>query len=195
MLIDAEVAGESPTLAGLPGALRADVIVLASDSWADELAELGPDGPDHAMGLGSLAPSPQPGVVLLARDQRASTALAAAGLPGWAQLSPDAGLEQLRAAVQAVAQGLVAVPHEHWPAAREPLQLAAGDGQAEPLTAREQEVLELVAEGLSNKLIARRLQISEHTVKFHVSSVYAKLGAASRTEAVSHAARRGLITL
>ena len=65
----------------------------------------------------------------------------------------------------------------------------------EALTARESEVLELLSRGLPNKLIARRLQISEHTVKFHVSSIYAKLGASSRTDAVSRGVRRGLITL
>jgi len=65
----------------------------------------------------------------------------------------------------------------------------------EALTAREREVLELLSRGLPNKLIARRLQISEHTVKFHVSSIYAKLGATSRTDAVSRGVRRGLITL
>ena len=65
----------------------------------------------------------------------------------------------------------------------------------EALTAREREVLELLSRGLPNKLIVRRLQISEHTVKFHVSSIYAKLGATSRTDAVSRGVRRGLITL
>ena len=65
----------------------------------------------------------------------------------------------------------------------------------EALTVREREVLELLSRGLPNKLIARRLQISEHTVKFHVSSIYAKLGASSRTDAVSRGVRKGLITL
>ena len=63
------------------------------------------------------------------------------------------------------------------------------------LTARERETLELLSEGLSNKLIARRLRISEHTVKFHISALYAKLGASSRADAVSRAARRGVLML
>ena len=67
--------------------------------------------------------------------------------------------------------------------------------QAEPLTAREIEVLELLAEGLPNKAIADRLRISDQTVKFHVSSISGKLGAANRTDAVRRAVRRGLITL
>ena len=65
----------------------------------------------------------------------------------------------------------------------------------EPLTPRELDVLELVAEGLSNKAIAGRLGISDQTVKFHVASICAKLGVANRTEAVRRALRRGLITL
>jgi DNA-binding NarL/FixJ family response regulator len=65
----------------------------------------------------------------------------------------------------------------------------------EPLTPREVQVLELLAEGLPNKAIAERLQISDQTVKFHVSSISGKLGAKNRTDAVRRAVRRGLITL
>ena len=65
----------------------------------------------------------------------------------------------------------------------------------EPLTAREIEVLEQMAEGLSNRAIAARLGISDQTVKFHVASVMAKLGAANRTDAVRRAVREGLVTL
>jgi DNA-binding NarL/FixJ family response regulator len=68
-------------------------------------------------------------------------------------------------------------------------------GYEEALTAREVQVLELLAEGLPNKAIAARLHISDQTVKFHVSSISAKLGAANRTDAVRRAVRRGLITL
>jgi DNA-binding NarL/FixJ family response regulator len=65
----------------------------------------------------------------------------------------------------------------------------------EPLTHREVQVLELLAEGLPNKAIAARLGISDQTVKFHVASISGKLGAANRTDAVRRAVRRGLITL
>ena len=65
----------------------------------------------------------------------------------------------------------------------------------EALTPREVQVLELLAEGLPNKAIAERLGISDQTVKFHVSAISGKLGAANRTDAVRRAARRGLITL
>jgi len=79
--------------------------------------------------------------------------------------------------------------------------LVAPEGRAdqgamfEPLTRREVEVLELLAEGLANKAIAECLTISDQTVKFHVASIYGKLGAANRTDAVRRAVRRGLITL
>ena len=65
----------------------------------------------------------------------------------------------------------------------------------EALTPRELEVLSLVAEGLPNKSIAARLGISDQTVKFHVSMIYAKLGAVNRTDAVRRAVRQGLLTL
>jgi DNA-binding NarL/FixJ family response regulator len=65
----------------------------------------------------------------------------------------------------------------------------------EDLTPRETEVLQLLADGLTNKAIAQRLGISDHTVKFHVNSVLGKLGAQSRTEAVVRASRLGLLLL
>jgi DNA-binding NarL/FixJ family response regulator len=67
--------------------------------------------------------------------------------------------------------------------------------EPDPLTPREIQVLELLAEGLANKAIAARLAISDQTVKFHVSAICGKLGAANRTEAVRLAIRRGLIVL
>ena len=69
------------------------------------------------------------------------------------------------------------------------------DGNPEHLTRREREVLEMMADGFSNKEIAAQLSISAHTVKFHISSILGKLGASSRTEAASIGLRRGLITI
>ena len=69
------------------------------------------------------------------------------------------------------------------------------DPTPEQLTSRELEVVQLIADGLSNKSIATRLGISDQTVKFHVSSIYGKLGAANRTDAVRRAVRRGLLAL
>jgi len=75
-------------------------------------------------------------------------------------------------------------------------QLAEVDDElSEEITSRETEVLRMLAEGLVNKDIAARLGISEHTVKFHISSILDKLGASTRTEAVTLGIRRGLIPI
>jgi len=102
-------------------------------------------------------------------------------------LPREADARQIDAAIRAVAAGLVVrapPPRDNgFGAMRE------GDGQA-LLTPRELEVLAALAEGLTNKAIARRLDISLHTVKFHVESLFRKLGARTRTEAVARAAER-----
>jgi len=107
-----------------------------------------------------------------------------------AVLSPDAPPAQIRAAAAALAVGLRVQDggaRRHFDESEFSL--------VEPLTERELEVLNLVAEGFSNPEIARQLRVSRNTVKFHVSSVIAKLGASSRTEAVAIALRRGLIII
>jgi DNA-binding NarL/FixJ family response regulator len=114
-----------------------------------------------------------------------------AALPG--DISPD----QLVAALEAVASGLLVLHPSHasegLPASSAPSRTL--DELVESLTRRELEVLQMLAAGLSNKEIAARLNISDHTVKFHVASILGKLGAASRTEAVSLGIRRGLVLL
>jgi DNA-binding CsgD family transcriptional regulator len=82
-------------------------------------------------------------------------------------------------------------------AAPERVPATGGDDEdlVEPLTPREQQVLELVADGLPNRAIAQRLGVSDETVKFHLASVFGKLGAANRTDAVRRALRRGLVPL
>jgi DNA-binding NarL/FixJ family response regulator len=108
-----------------------------------------------------------------------------------AVLSRDASPEEIVAAIVAVAAGLIAV---------QPRALAGAMGpgarhDAERLTAREIDVLGELARGAANKAIAARLGISEHTVKFHIASIFAKLAVSSRTEAVTHGVRLGLIML
>jgi NarL family two-component system response regulator YdfI len=114
-----------------------------------------------------------------------------------AALPADISPEQLVAALGAAASGLLVVHPSHaaegLPAA--PAQTAVLDELTESLTRREVEVLQMLAGGLSNKEIAARLNISDHTVKFHVASILGKLRAASRTEAVSIGIRRGLVLL
>ena len=108
-----------------------------------------------------------------------------------AVLSRDASAQQIRAAAMAVAAGLQIVRTNGSAAAEDERELAF----VEPLTDRELRVLNLLADGLSNPQVARLLGISRNTVKFHVSSIIAKLGATSRTEAVTIGVKRGLIIL
>ena len=116
-----------------------------------------------------------------------------------AYLAPDVDGPSLVAAVRGVAAGLTvidpAVVAVRLPGASGAAHPVALNVAGEPLTARERQVLELVAAGLPNKAIARELGISEHTAKFHVGSLLGKLGAASRTEAVTIATRRGLLAV
>jgi NarL family two-component system response regulator YdfI len=120
------------------------------------------------------------------------TAALRAGIRG--AISPDATPQEIESAVHAVNAGLV-VTTPIFLAELLPEPQIFAEELAEPLSSRELEVLDLLAEGISNKLIAHRLNISEHTVKTHVASIFAKLGVSSRTEAVSQAIRRGLVML
>lgn len=109
-------------------------------------------------------------------------------------LRRDASAEKIAAGLQSVAAGLTVLD----PTFHSILVPARADDSAEPieaLTPRELQVLQLVARGLANKAIAQELSISDHTVKFHVNSILAKLGAQSRTDAVVRAMRLGLVTL
>lgn len=137
-------------------------------------------------------------LLLLTDDPADAQELFGLGLPAWGVLPLEASEDELAVALQALAEGL-------WVGApallrdllsRKPIHiLDETDFTGEPLTAREIEVLQLTAQGRANKQIALALGISEHTVKFHLSSLYAKLGVTSRTEAVRAAARRGLVVL
>jgi DNA-binding NarL/FixJ family response regulator len=114
---------------------------------------------------------------------------------GWALLSKTASGPELVGAVRAAAAGLVAFDAALAATlldVSKKRELSSDNGL---LTAREREVLQLLAGGLPNKSIARRLNISPHTVKFHVASLLSKLNAESRTEAVALGARAGYVTL
>lgn len=138
-----------------------------------------------------------PPLVLLVDDLSRSELLRALSAGAHAVLRRDATPREIFGALEAAAAGLTAIDADELdlllPAAN------AADRRDEPaletLSAREAEVLALMAQGLANKNIADRLHISEHTVKFHVSSILAKLGAASRTEAVTKGLRDGLLII
>jgi DNA-binding NarL/FixJ family response regulator len=98
----------------------------------------------------------------------------------------------IAAALEAAARGLTVLDA---PLAEVFLRTPEGSARSQPLTPREREVLALLADGLTNKAIAARLGMSEHTAKFHVNAILGKLGASSRAEAIVRAARMGLIVL
>jgi DNA-binding NarL/FixJ family response regulator len=136
-------------------------------------------------------------VVVLSEQPKADWLFKALRAGVRAVLPRDATPEQLRAALEAAAAGLIVVHpsglSEVLPA---PAALSSPVPELpEPLTPREREVLQMISAGLGNKEIAGRLSISEHTVKFHVASILGKLGASTRTEAVSIGIRHGLVLL
>jgi two-component system, NarL family, response regulator YdfI len=140
------------------------------------------------------APAGTPPIVLLADDLMRAELRRELHSGVRAVLPQDANDAELAAAIEAVAAGLVVLSPADMDALLPQAPEASGD-PAEPLTTRESEVLALLSQGAANRDIARRLGISEHTVKFHVSSVLAKLGAATRTEAVARGMREGLIII
>lgn len=112
-------------------------------------------------------------------------------------LNRDAPPEDILSAIESTYSGLVVLEPDVIDSVLRSVRLTTADPPAlsQALTEREIEVLQLLAEGVGNKVIATRLNISEHTVKFHISSVLSKMGAASRTEAVTQGIRNGLILI
>ncbi len=138
------------------------------------------------------------GLLLLSDDRSAIESLSSTPI-AWGLLPEDAMPAEISAAVMALSQGLIVLhPHVASQLFTSPdsiIDVSGHESLAESLTSREREVLQWLGQGLSNRQIAGRLGISEHTVKFHVSAIYAKLGVASRAEAVRVGARRGLLVL
>jgi DNA-binding NarL/FixJ family response regulator len=178
---DVRVVGEASSPTDPSELSEADVVLLANEELLEEASF-------------AVAEDGTQALVLISEDDHAVSRLRAMQLRGWGVVPPDAPPEELAAAVAAAGQGLIVLPKAvterllHEPA-------ASAEELSESLTAREREVLDLLGHGLSNKLIGRELHISEHTVKFHISSLYAKLGVNNRAEAVSRGARYGLISL
>jgi len=178
------VAGTAPTFAflrSLAGERPADLAVVdlhspidptAARDWILELL--------NSMPILLLAAEPEPLIFNRMLNEKSGGMLPA-----------DASSEQVVQAIKSIASGLLvfdaSLIHRGASALDETL--------AEPLTTREREVLGLLADGLPNRELAGRLGISEHTIKFHIRSILAKLGATSRTEAVSRGLRSGLIEL
>jgi DNA-binding NarL/FixJ family response regulator len=181
----------NPTeLASLAELVRPDVILwdLGWDVFGADLA----DGSALAEVLADLQEEPVPCLLLLPDDSLANE-LWNRGLRG--MLLRSAPTDRLVAAIHALAHDLAVLDPALADTLTVPEESSPPPHMLEALTPREHEVLTLLAEGLTNKAIARRLGISEHTAKFHVNAVLGKLGAQSRTEAVVQATRFGLIKL
>jgi DNA-binding NarL/FixJ family response regulator len=178
---DVRVVGEASSPTDPSELSEADVVLLANEELLEEASF-------------AVAEDGTQALVLISEEDHAVSRLRSMQLRGWGVVPPDAPPEELAAAIAAAGQGLIVLPKAvterllHEPA-------ASAEELSETLTAREREVLDLLGHGLSNKLIGRELHISEHTVKFHISSLYAKLGVNNRAEAVSRGARYGLISL
>jgi DNA-binding NarL/FixJ family response regulator len=138
------------------------------------------------------ASSRRPAIVALSESPGRLWTSASRALGLRAALPLRATADELDGALRAVQAGLLAV---HPEAVAQPMITPAHRATHVPLTSREREILELIAEGANNRLIAARLAISRHTVKFHVASILAKLGAGTRTGAVALALRAGLLAV
>ena len=189
ILIVGQAAGGAD-LGGIVAATAPDLLLLDEATGDEEALE----GLERLLRGGD-----GPAALVLGAERTEEAALAALGAGARGFLPRESGGEELIAAVRAIATGLVVIAPG--PAAallarlldrpRPPLATEPG----EALTPREGEVLQALAAGLTNRAIARRLGVSENTVKFHVSAILTKLDAASRAEAVALAARRGLLLL
>ncbi len=190
------IAEEAPDviLADVDGAVEAEQV----ESWLEALR---PTNGVVLMGAEGRAPGRGVNRQDVARLLAGVANAAEAHTVGFGAIPREATPDEIVAALNAVAAGLIALDRRIASGAltaaeRAPAPVVATLNPADDmLTSREMDVLQLLAQGLPNKIIANRLHISEHTAKFHVSSIMTKLGAASRTEAVTLAARRGLLTL
>ena len=170
---------------------KADVLVADLDTPASAVAML--DFLEEAPASG--------GAIALIDDPDPAWVRSALRASAHAIISRDASAEDMQIALQAAEAGFILL---HPTSVQGLLQnntiaevndISGEDLPREDLTTRESEVLRLVGLGLGNKEIAARLAISEHTAKFHISSILSKLHAGSRTEAVSLGIRRGLIPI
>jgi two-component system, NarL family, nitrate/nitrite response regulator NarL len=186
--------------AGLRALAESSGYVVAAEATPAALESVAEDDADAAVwdlgargaldGLRGLS-ARLPVVAVLWNDEQAGEALAAGAR---AVLLRDRVEDRLLPAVTAAAAGLVTLDEALAESVLRPRPVPA-PALAEPLTPRELEVVQLLAEGLTNRRIGERLGISEHTAKFHVNAILGKLGASSRGEAVAQAARLGLVLL
>lgn len=173
------------TLLSSDGAIKVVNDSLDDDTEADVIITSTSPASFSENGTGD---SPSVAILLLSDEPINVRELRRSSRP-WGILSTDATPDELSAAVHALSQGLIVGTSSLL------FESESGPFSQGPLTERESEVLGLLSKGLANKQIAAALGISEHTVKFHVSSIYQKLNVTNRTEAVREGLRGGWIAL
>ena len=194
----AAVVGASKTLSPVVGAADLSLPEHVEAAQYDVLlVDLGSER--AAVWLRNLGAEPVPSaIVLLTEEARRPLGAEALRAGVRAVLPRHASGEEIIAAIEAAAAGLIVI-HPDTVGALQPGPSASTRAGVviarQPLTPREIEVLGMIAEGLGNKIIAARLGISEHTVKFHIASIFVKLNARSRTEAVTIGVRQGLLMI
>ena len=181
-MIRVQIAAPAAARSGLESLVVSSPELTLVDSYADVVLA--------AVPLEEVVPAPA--IVLLGEAAWTADALRV-GVR--AVLPADASAAEILAAVQAAAAGLAAIDPRDLESLMADGAPSAGSEPASSLTARELEVLRMLADGAANKTIGWKLGISEHTVKFHVAQILAKLNAGTRTEAVTVGIRRGLILL
>ena len=186
--------------AGLETLVAGDPAVEVAGSFADlsSVEALRPDVVLAALPVEELAPPADgvaPAIVLLSADAQPAWSSEVLRLGVRAMLPRDATPAEVLAAVEAASTGLAVVDPHDLEALLSASNPTAASAESTVLTPRELEVLRLMAEGAANKNIAWKLGISEHTVKFHVASILAKLNASTRTEAVAIGIRKGMILI
>lgn len=202
------VAGSAPDLTELSAhtseGLAVDVVILDTEGQREETFNALRDAIEETTEGESF-----PSFVLIGSGQSEWAREALRDGVVWSVLRHAAASDEIIAAVEAVSAGLVALDAETFGALLSRTRtsdelssarpgeasLDAGAPETDALTPREREVLEMLAEGLSNKEIAWRMKISEHTIKFHVASIFAKLDVSTRTEAVMQGIRKGLVMM
>ena len=182
-MIRVQIAATSAIVrAGLESLVASSPELAVTDSYADVVLA--------AVPVDELTPSTA--IVLLGEATWSNEALR---LGVRAVLPPDASGAEILAAIQAAAAGMAVIDPSELDSLIASTTPQPAAEPATPLTAREREVLRMLADGAANKTIAWKLGISEHTVKFHVAQILAKLNAGTRTEAVTLGIRQGLILL
>ncbi|HEX3745717.1 MAG TPA: response regulator transcription factor [Bryobacteraceae bacterium] len=201
-MIKLAIAAESAVVrAGLEALVASHSGIDLAGAYPDLAAveTLRPDVVLAALSLDDLAPPADgfaPAIVLLTSERHPAWSQEAMRMGVRALLSRDASAAEILAAVEAAASGMAVVdPRDLETLLGANVSAAPAAAEVHTLTARELEVLRMMAEGAANKAIAWKLGISDHTVKFHVASILAKLNAGSRTEAVTIGVRKGLILL